>query len=584
MHRILKRNLLIIIIILLAFFLRVYGINWDQGQHLHPDERFLTMVATSIKIPENLSNYFNPAKSTFSPYLAGYGFFVYGSFPLYLTKIMGVIFHLDNYNDIALLGRLLSALFDLGSLFMIYKIGRIIGKSDWFGLTGVLFFAPNVFSIQQSHFFTVDTFLTFFVSLFFYFILKALCSKKSKSKFYFSCAGLILGFATACKIISLFLLPFFFLAVAIKCYLGFRESKKKIAIRYFLEYAAVASAEFIFYLLVAYFIFRLLQPFYFSSTNFYDPRLSPQTINNFKELKSFDDPATTFPPAIQWQSKLSIVWPLLQMSLYGLGLPILIWATAGLIFLWKKCLKNFKENIGLAIISFYTFVFFFYQGTRFTMNMRYFYPLYPIIILIAVYALFNLIKSDKLRTFFIGATFLYSLLSGLAFLKIYSRPHSRVVASAWIYHNIISEATIAYEHWDDPLPLQLPEAVHRTYKFQEIPIFVPDDSQKWSLIKERLGRSDYYILSSNRAWGSIPAFSKKFPKTSLFYKKLFSEGLGMIKVAEFTSRPGIGPFEINDDDAEESFTVYDHPKVLVFKTVDREKLTRELEKIEDSFN
>jgi hypothetical protein len=35
-------------IIIFGFCLRIIGLNWDQGQHLHPDERFLTMVASTI--------------------------------------------------------------------------------------------------------------------------------------------------------------------------------------------------------------------------------------------------------------------------------------------------------------------------------------------------------------------------------------------------------------------------------------------------------------------------------------------------------------------------------------------------------
>ena len=44
-------KLVFITILVVAVALRVFGLNWDQGQHLHPDERFLTMVAMAEKIP-----------------------------------------------------------------------------------------------------------------------------------------------------------------------------------------------------------------------------------------------------------------------------------------------------------------------------------------------------------------------------------------------------------------------------------------------------------------------------------------------------------------------------------------------------
>jgi YYY domain-containing protein len=45
----------------------------------------------------------------------------------------------------------------------------------------------------------------------------------------------------------------------------------------------------------------------------------------------------------------------------------------------------------------------------------------------------------------------------------------------------------------------------------------------------------------------------------------FQGNLGYDLVQVFTSNPTIGPYSLNDQFAEEAFTVYDHPKVLIFK-------------------
>ena len=50
----------IAIILFIALALRLYGINWDQGYHLHPDERMLIMVTEKIDLFKNLNpNFFN---------------------------------------------------------------------------------------------------------------------------------------------------------------------------------------------------------------------------------------------------------------------------------------------------------------------------------------------------------------------------------------------------------------------------------------------------------------------------------------------------------------------------------------------
>jgi len=46
---------------------------------------------------------------------------------------------------------------------------------------------------------------------------------------------------------------------------------------------------------------------------------------------------------------------------------------------------------------------------------------------------------------------------------------------------------------------------------------------------------------------------------------MFTGTLGYKLVAVFQSNPNLGPIQINDQFAEEAFTVYDHPKVLIFE-------------------
>ena len=76
-------------ILLLAGVLRFTGLNWDEHQHLHPDERFLTMVENSLTWPQSLGEYFDTARNPLNPYNHSFGTFVYGLAPVVLVKFVG---------------------------------------------------------------------------------------------------------------------------------------------------------------------------------------------------------------------------------------------------------------------------------------------------------------------------------------------------------------------------------------------------------------------------------------------------------------------------------------------------------------
>ena len=59
--------------------------------------------------------------------------------------------------------------------------------------------------------------------------------------------------------------------------------------------------------------------------------------------------------------------------------------------------------------------------------------------------------------------------------------------------------------------------------------------------------------------------------SSQYYRMLFAGDLGYRPVAEFTAYPRLGGLVIRDDNADESFSVYDHPHVLVFENAGRLK-------------
>jgi hypothetical protein len=155
-------------------------------------------------------------------------------------------------------------------------------------------------------------------------------------------------------------------------------------------------------------------------------------------------------------------------------------------------------------------------------------------------------------------------------------------------------SVIGNEHWDDGLPLRLDgRDGFSMYKGIEIQNYAEDDSNKYMNMLSWLSQADYLVLSSNRLYGSIPRLPMRYPMTSEYYRALFDGRLGFAKIGEFSSYVNIGPFWFPDQEstealgvpntfdqlpgrivvplppAEEAFSVYDHPRVAIFrKTAD----------------
>jgi hypothetical protein len=159
----------------------------------------------------------------------------------------------------------------------------------------------------------------------------------------------------------------------------------------------------------------------------------------------------------------------------------------------------------------------------------------------------------------------------LSFISIYSQPNTRTTASSWIYGHIPPGTKIAREHWDDGLPIGGPNY----FDYLELPMYEPDNTEKWQKINSVLQEADYIIIASNRLYTPLMKMTdcsklppdRCYPRTAEYYQNLFSGKLGFYKVAEFWTLPTIPltNLQINDFSADETFTVYDHPKIMIFK-------------------
>jgi len=66
----------------------------------------------------------------------------------------------------------------------------------------------------------------------------------------------------------------------------------------------------------------------------------------------------------------------------------------------------------------------------------------------------------------------------------------------------------------------------------------PDDRAKWQRLTEELAASEYVVIASRRAYGSLPRLPERYPLTARYYELLFSDRLGFELLAEFERGPG----------------------------------------------
>lgn len=567
-----KESIALILIMLLGCVFRLYGLNWDDSQHLHPDERFMVMTALNISWPDSFADYLNPETSPLSPYNTAIGTsYIYGTFPLFLTKGLATILHCHAYGRLHLVGRCLSALFDLGSLLLVYFIaGRLFSRRA--GMLAAAFYALAVMHIQQSHFFTADNFLVFWVLLTFL-LLVIFLERKGHRAFLLSS---LIGGSYACALGSKLSAVLFIIIIAsafgIKCFQSRHNSS-------WLNNLLTLMGNAALFAISTYLLFRIVQPYAFATGNWFD--LTPQP--DFWSALDFQRRALAgevmFPPQWQWVNTAPLLFPLKNVLLWGLGVPLGSAALLGLgLFLGAQMQplargssRGARAAALLALL--WILVSFGYGGTGFVKSMRYLLSATPFLIMFAAYTCGNI--ATRNRFFFPVATVLLcalSLLWALAYVSIYAHDTTRVAASKWIYRTVPETSVLANEEWDDALPLPLSHRIFEEegikYKHFEsflLHVYNPESRDTVVQLCEDLGRADYLILSSPRARATIGRLPDYFPVMARYYGLLESGELGFEEVYAGTSYPRLLGREINDSSAEESFWVYDHPPVRIYQ-------------------
>ena len=545
-------------LLLVGGFFRFQGLAWDDGHHLHPDERFISMVEEKIEFPRSPSAYFDSLHSSLNPYNKGEGSFVYGSLPMVLAKAIGPIFGRRGYDGTYLIGRALSGIFDLLTVWIVYRITRLLAQRRA-SLVAAGLMAFCVLGIQLSHFWAVDTYLTTFSAAA---LLGSLRIAQGRSRAGDEIlTGVALGLAVACKITALaLLLP---LGVAILVRMG----RDRVG---WMRALPSAIGRGLLLIVPAAIVVRVFLPYVFLGPSPFSFRLDPRWVDDLKRISQLSKSVAGFPPALQWAGR-TIFFPIENFVLWGAGVAFGLAAIAAVVWAIGAILR--RKVYDLIPLVAYALFLFAYHGLTMVKSVRYFYPAYPALaVLTGALVSAMITRGGWPRTvrafavFLVGVTFLWAL----AFTAIYRRPQTRVAATKWIYEHVPPREPIVNESWDDGLPLPLPGYDPAVYAGpQALPLFDPDSREKVETLIRALNETKWVAVTSNRVYANVTRVPSVFPMSVAYYRALFDGSLGFDRAADFTSYPSLGPIRIPDDRAEEQFTVYDHPRVLIFRKTPR---------------
>ena len=201
-----KILLLLCLILVIAAFVRLWGVNYGLPYIYHADE------PRNIRISHNIFK-----TGDLNPHAFAYGsLFFYSNalvlIPYYISgRVFGVF---TSRTDIlspvslvqgatksllpstVLLGRILTIIFSLGTVLLTFLIGKQLTGKASVGLFASFIMAISPSNVFNSRFITTDTLVVFFVALSFFFIV--LIYQQGRMRYYII-AGLCIGLTVSCK-------------------------------------------------------------------------------------------------------------------------------------------------------------------------------------------------------------------------------------------------------------------------------------------------------------------------------------------------------------------------------------------------
>jgi len=554
---------------------RLVGLDWDGFQHHHPDERYITWVATTIEFPSWRAlerRDWDPTRSTFNPFrwppgAASEGIvvlqdeprdFAYGHVPLYLgvlatrlaewmgpwlRPLLPAGWSLTSdvlngagrveFHHLAAVGRALTAWVDVATVLVVFLLGRrLFGAAV--GLLAAALLALTVLHIQLAHYFTSDPYLTFFtVAALWAMVGARQATDKARQKAFLLLAAALVGLAVGSKFTAVLLI---FPLVWTVWSGGAR--------RWWLTMGAS--------LVVTFVVFAVTNPFalldhtcpvgdgFAGSCYLQGVATQNAMVRGQIDLAFTRQYTGTWPYVYFIEMQLS--WgmgPLLGLLGFA-GLGWAVWRVVRRLGgpAWASCLRGEP----LVILLLWVVPYFIITGSFFVKFMRYMQPVVPLLVLFGAAMLWQWRMSGDQRPssgrrlvwVAVAAVMTTTALYALAFVAIYDQEHPWNAASVWVHTTLPPGILLLSEQYDDYLPVTMTldgarrrreEYPNRELTWLALPD-AADDQAKLMDNLQRLAEAEYVTILSNRVYGVVPRLPDRFPLSSRYYGLLFDGSLG----------------------------------------------------------
>lgn len=391
----------LVLVVLVAGVLRFDGLHWGDGTYPHPDERYLTMLASAVhsgtlapsdrdesaraarladcmtQFPatRGVGGWFSTQCSDFNPANVGFPGYPYGQLPLAMVRLAAEVAgdiagrpELAQYGGIHLVGRAVSASADVLSLLVLFLLGRLL----WGRAVGVLaasFYAVAVLPIQSAHFWTVDSTATLFAGLSLLFAVRIARFGHRGDAVAF---GAACALAVACKISLLPLLGLLPIAAwSAPSRVAFAVAPDWLT-RTFIRLPSLVLGG-----VAAFVTFRIASPCAFAGPAWYDLGLAQPFFDQILESRRLASGVVDMPPNWQWLDRTPWLWAARNLTIWGLGFALAIAAFVGVGRRGWRLLRLTPIERARAVAWCWVVGYAVWMGQQWVASMRYFLPVYP---------------------------------------------------------------------------------------------------------------------------------------------------------------------------------------------------------------